>query len=54
MNKSTNKKAIAPTPTRPIDRIHSGQPSADANPSVVASEFGLRSQSLASYDGDEE
>jgi len=49
-----NQKIIAPTPTRPIDRIHSGQPGADANGAVLASEFGLRSQSLASYDGDEE
>lgn len=49
-----DKKNISPTPTQPIDRIHSGQPGADTSAAILASEFGLRSQALASYDGDEE
>lgn len=59
------KKAIAPTPTQPAIRLHLGQSShsltsaqlgtgADSNTTILASEYGLRSEALASYDGDEE
>lgn len=49
-----NKKTIAPTPSQPIARIHAGQPGAEANAAILASEYGLRTHALASYDGDEE
>ena len=59
------KKAIAPQPTQPIPRLLLGQlphtftaaqfaSDADPRATIVASEFGLRSEALASYDGDEE
>ena len=60
------KKAIAPNPIQPIDRLHVGQLSqlattltslhfgAEADEAIRASEYGLRSEALASYDGDEE
>lgn len=59
------KKAIAPTPKQPINRLHLGQlpntltvaqcsSGEDHSTTILASEFGLRSEALASYDGDEE
>ncbi len=59
------KKAISPSPTQPAIRLHLGQSShlltnaqlgtsADSNATVLPSEYGLRSEALASYDGDEE
>ena len=59
------KRKIVPQPIQPIPRLHLGQLShistaaqfaSDADPcaTIVASEFGLRSEALASYDGDEE
>jgi len=58
------QRTITPTPTQPITRCHPGHlssvspalpsASADSDAAIFASEFGLRSEALASYDGDEE
>ena len=58
-----NVKSMIPTPVQPINRLHTGQGSTlltellengGADAAVLASEFGLRSEALASYDGDDE
>lgn len=63
MIRTTIKKAIAPNPIQPINRLHLGKLStiltshhfgSETDGAIQASEFGLRSEALASYDGDEE
>ena len=58
-----NNKNISPKLTQSINRLHLGQlstsvillePNTQADVAIRACEYGLRSEALASYDGDEE
>ncbi|MEM8638243.1 MAG: hypothetical protein AAGG51_05500 [Cyanobacteria bacterium P01_G01_bin.54] len=53
-----NSKTLTPTPRQPVNRLPIGQLAIEQSASVAAhlaaSEYGLRSEALAAYDGDEE